>query len=96
MRDIYSDKRREKIDNLNRNKTFSPETIEKMRQAGLNRLPMSEITKTKCIFNTRPVMLYNIDRTVYGQYPTIVEAAKAINCGEKTIRRALQTEKKNC
>jgi hypothetical protein len=38
--------------------------------------------------------LYNLDRTIYGKYPTIIEAAKAINCDEKTIRRALQTTKK--
>ena len=51
-------------------------------------------TGNKCIVNTRPLTLYNLDRTVYGQYSSIVEAAKAINCGEKTIRRALQTEKR--
>ena len=44
--------------------------------------------------NTRPVVLYNLDRTVYGKYSTILEAANAINCDEKTIRRALKTEKK--
>lgn len=44
--------------------------------------------------NTRPVVLYNLDRTVYGKYSTILEKSKAINCNEKTIRRALQTEKK--
>ena len=55
---------------------------------------MSEDTKNKCIRNTRPVILYNLNGTVYGKYPTIIDAAKAINCDEKTIRRALQTEKK--
>jgi len=50
--------------------------------------------KKKCMANTRPVVLYNLDRTVYGKYSTILEAANAINCDEKTIRRALKTEKK--
>lgn len=94
MKDIYSDERRERIRNLNKGKTFSLETIEKMRQAALNRPPMSEESRNKCIVNTRPLTLYNLDRTVYGQYSSIVEAAKAINCGEKAIRRALQTEKR--
>lgn len=94
MKDIYSDERRERIRNLNKGKTLSLETIEKIRQAALNRPPMSEESRNKCIVNTRPLTLYNLDRTVYGQYPSIVEAAKAINCGEKTIRRALQTEKR--
>ena len=55
---------------------------------------MSDETKLKCITHTRPLILYNLDGTVYGEYPTIIEAAKAINCDEKNIRRALKTDKK--
>jgi len=55
---------------------------------------MSEETKQKCITHTRPVVLFNLNGTVYGEYSTILEAARAINCNEKTIRRALQTDKK--
>lgn len=94
MREIFSDERRERIGSLNRGKKLSPETIEKMRVKALNRPPMSDETKLKCITHTRPLILYNLDGTVYGEYPTIIEAAKAINCGEKTIRRALKAEKK--
>lgn len=65
-----------------------------MRQNTLARPPMSEKTKEKCITNTRPVVLYNLDRTVYGKYSTILESIKAINCNEKTIIRSLRTEKK--
>jgi len=94
MKDIYSDVRREQIGKLNKGKNLSHETIERIREKALLKPPMSDETKKKCIVNTRPVVLYNLDRTIYGQYPTILEAAKAINCNEKTIRRALQTEKK--
>ena len=94
MIDFYSDARKERIGSLNKGKKFSPETIDKMRERALNRPPMSEETRNKCISHTRPVTLYNLNGTVYGKYPTIIDAAKAINCGEKTIRRALQTEKK--
>lgn len=94
MKEIYSNERREMIGYLNRGKTFSPETIEKLREKALKRSPMSNETKLKCVSRTRPLILYNLNGTVYGQYPTIIEAAKAINCGEKTIRRALKTEKK--
>ena len=94
MKDIYSDARRERIGNLNRGRKFSPETIEKMRENALNRTPMSNETKQKCIRNTRPVVLYNLNGTVYGIYPTIAKAAEAINCGVKTIIRALKTDKK--
>ena len=94
MREIFSDERRERIGSLNRGKKLSPETIEKMREKALNRPPMSNETKKNCISNTRPIVLYNLNGTVYGKYITILEAAKSINCGEKTIRRALKTEKR--
>src|SRR6266567_837460 len=43
---------------------------------------------------SKPIILYNIDNTVFVEYPSIVEAAKSINCDSKTIRRVLKTEKK--
>ena len=94
MKDFYSDARREMIGSLNRGKKLSPETIEKIREKALKRPPMTDETTKKCISNTRPVVLFNLNGTVYGEYPSILEAAKSINCGEKTIRRALKTEKR--
>jgi len=108
MKYLYSDTRREMIGSLNRGKKLSSETIEKIREKALNRPPMSDETKKKCIAHTRPVaerprsnersvgarvVLYNLNGTVYGEYFTILDAAKSINCDEKTIRRALKTEK---
>lgn len=43
---------------------------------------------------SKSLILYNLNYTVYGQYPSITEAAKYLNCNEKTITRALKTEKK--
>ena len=93
MKDIYTNARRETVGSLNRGKKLSPETIEKLKEKALNRSPMSDETNKKCIAHTRPVVLYNLNGTVYGEYSTILEAANSINCGEKTIRRALKTEK---
>ncbi len=93
MKEIYSDERRNTIGNLNKGKKLSAETIEKIRNKVLNRSPMSDETKLKCVTHTRPVIIYNLNDTVYGEYSTIIEAAKAINCNEKTIRRALVTKK---
>ena len=104
MKDVYTrffflfinkkgEERREQIGSLNRGKNLSPDTIEKLRKIALNRPPKSDETKLKCITHTRPVVLYNLNRTVYGEYSTILDAAKAINCNEKTIRRALKTPK---
>lgn len=94
MKDIYTNERREKIGDLNRGKILSKETIEKMREKALKRPPMLNEIKQKCITNTRPIALYNLNGTIYGKYSTILDAAKTINCNEKTIRRALQTDKK--
>jgi group I intron endonuclease len=94
MKDIYSDARRERIGNLNRGKTLSIFTKSKMKLSALNRGAMSYETKKKCITNTRAVVLYNLNGTVYGKYSSIVEAANAIYCSEKTIIRSLKTEKK--
>jgi group I intron endonuclease len=93
MIDGFNDIRREMIGSLNRDKKFSLETIEKMRQKALNKPPMSDRIKNKCITDTRHVVLYNLNGTVYGKYSTILDAANSINCAEKTIRRALKTEK---
>ena len=88
---------------------WSQERIKKIRDKALNRPPKSEETKNKGALalmkranqspenhNTakRPVILYNLNGTIYGKFFTLIEAANAINCSEKTIRRALQTKKK--
>lgn len=93
MKDIYSEERREMIGKLNRGKKLSKETIEKIREKAIGRKKSDE-TKKKCISNTRPVLLYNLNGTKYGEYDTIKEASKAINCSEKTIRRAMKTDKR--
>lgn len=93
MKDIYSYTRREKIGNLNRGKKFSPETIEKIKKKALTRPSVSDETKKKCITNTKLVVLYNLDRTIYGKYSTILEAASAINCSEKPLEEHYRQKK---
>lgn len=100
MKANYSQERRNKIGLLNRGKTLSltwgPETIEKIRDKALIRekpnYSEQALLDTKKI--SKPVILYNLDSTVYGEFSSIVEAAKSAGCSEKTIRRALKTEKK--
>ena len=96
MKTNYSIDRRERISNLNKDKIFSEETIGIMKQKALAR-EIRHYTN-KGLLNmkkmSKPIVIYNLDYTVFGEYPSIVEAAKKINCVEKTIRRALKTEKK--
>lgn len=51
------------------------------------------VSKTKLSY-IRPIILYNLDRTVFGKYSTIIKAAEAINSSVKTLSRALNTKKK--
>ena len=45
---------------------------------------------------SKPIIVYNLDDTVYGEYPSIIAAASDLNCNEKTIIRALKITRKNC
>jgi group I intron endonuclease len=95
MKINYSIERREQIGKLNKNKKLSVETIEKIREKAFERkVYYSDEAILSMKKRSKAVILYNMDHTVFGEYPSIVEAAKSINCGEKTIRRALKTEKK--
>ena len=43
---------------------------------------------------SKPIILYNLDNTIFGEYPSIVEAAKIVDCSPRTISRVLRTNKK--
>ncbi len=98
MKSNYSIERREKIGSLNRGKNLTNEIIEKIRKKALARARVTPFYTEQAILNmkkkSKPIILYNKDYTVYGEYPSIVETAKSIGCNEKTIIRALKTEKK--
>jgi group I intron endonuclease len=95
MSNNYSEERRDAIGSLKRAKVFSPNTIELMREAALNRV--KPIYSEESIKNmkkmSKAIIVYNMDYTVYGEFPSIVDAAESLGCNEKTIRRALQNPK---
>ena len=96
MKTNYSEERRLAIGNLNKGKRFSPSTIEAMRQSALNRIrPIySEESLQNMKKKSKAILVYNMDYTVYGEFPSITEASKSLGCSQKTIYRALQTPKK--
>jgi group I intron endonuclease len=84
-KDIYSEARRETIGSLKKGPILSKKTsTDKEKQ----------VEEKKYLTQKRPVVLYNLNGTIYGNYTTILGAANAINCSEKTLVRALRTEKK--
>jgi len=96
MKNKFSIERREFITNLNKGKNFTHETIKIMKEKALirgkrNFSPEALLNMKK---NSKPIILYNLDNTVFGEYLSITETAKCINCSPKTVLRALKTEKK--
>lgn len=95
MKTNYSLERRIKIGNLNKGKNLSNETIEKIREKALKRInPIYSDQAIKNMKkNSKAILLYNLDYTVYGKYSSITDGAKDIGCNIKTITRALKTKK---
>jgi group I intron endonuclease len=87
----YSKERRTRVGEINKGKTLSEETRNLMREAALQRKSMSIESRLKCAVNGRPITITNLDGTNLQNFSSIVEAAKVIECSEKTIRRALES-----
>jgi group I intron endonuclease len=98
MVENFSPERRLWIGNLNRNKLFSVSHKENLKKAALilrsTKPNYSEEALANMRKKSKPLIVYNLNKTVYGEYPSIVAGAKSLRCGEKTIRRALKTPKK--
>jgi group I intron endonuclease len=96
MKSDYSEQRRKRIELLNKGKKLSEITIERMRDKALSRLPhnYSEQDLANLKKKSKPIVLFNKNGTIYGEYSSIVEASKSVNCAEKTILRALKSESK--
>ena len=41
--------------------------------------------------SSKLLIVYNLDKTVYGEYPSISAGAKSLSCSVKTIWRAMNT-----
>ena len=95
MKTSYSKERANKIGSLNRGKNLSPETIEAMINAALNRKKAEYSPEgiKNMKKNSKAILVYNLDYTVFGEFPSIVDASKSLGCNPKTIRRALQSPK---
>lgn len=95
MKNNYSLLRKNFIGNLNRGKSLSDVTKKKLSDKAKDRkLVYSKQGYDNLKKASKPVILYNLDKTVFGKYYSITDAAYNINCSVKTISRALRTEKK--
>lgn len=96
MRAKYSLSRRLQIGALNRGKNLSPETVEKIRISALIRKPQiySEQGKLNLKKKSKPLSVFNLNGTLYGEFSSLTEAQIYLNCSLKTINRCLKTDKK--
>jgi len=96
MRVKYSQERRDRIGELNKNKSLSKETIEKLRESSLNRkkLIYSEEGLLNMKKRSKELLVFNLDGTLNSRYFSIKKAAESLQCNVKTISRILKTEKK--
>jgi group I intron endonuclease len=94
MKTNYSQERRDAIGALNRNKKLSDATIALLREKALNRIKpvYSEQALKNMKKKSKPIIVYNLDHTVYGRYPSVIDTAKGFNCSVKTVYRALKSK----
>ena len=96
MVENYSPERRLWIGNLNRNKPMSEQHKENIRKAALTRVKpiYSEEALANVRKSSKPIIVYNLDKTVYGEFSSITAGALSLRCSVKTINRAMNTPKK--
>jgi len=96
MKANYSQERRNSIGNLNKNKKLSERTIKLLREIALNRpKPVySEQALANMKKTYKPIIVYNLDKTIYGEYPSITDTAKNLDCSVKTVYRSLHSKDK--
>lgn len=96
MKSNYSEARRQRIGTLNKGKTFSIQTIESMRQSALNRKQVNytEVGIINMKKNSQAIVIKELNNIVYGEFNSIIETSKALNCSTKTIQRALKSPRK--
>lgn len=85
------------IANLNKGKNLSASALELIKQAALDRKPLSfsiKAVKNMKKKKSKAILVYNLDYNFYGEFTSIVDAAKSLGCDPKTIKRALQATKK--
>jgi group I intron endonuclease len=82
------------ITNLKKNIKYNQETVSRTIEKALIKEKINNSSSFNMKKNSKPIILYNLNNTIFGEYSSIIEAAKDINCDPKTINRALKTEKK--
>lgn len=96
MKAGYSEQRRATIGSLNRGKKLKQITVDTIRKKALSRGKIGYGPEALANMKkaAKPILVYNLDYTVYARYSSITETAQFMNCAVKTVFRALKSDKK--
>lgn len=94
IKNNFNSEYREHIANLNKNKRVNREITENRIDTSLSKKRVKLTSLLRIKKNYKSVIIYNLNNTIFGEFSSIIEAAKVINCYPKTIIRALKTKKK--
>lgn len=93
MKSNYSEKRRLAIGNINKGIDLSENAINLVKEKSNNII--KPIYLGESIYNmkkkSKGILAYNLDLSIYGQYTSIVDTARAFNVSTKTVYRALKS-----
>ncbi len=90
MKKNYTQERRQLLSQLHKGKTLSQDHIESLRKAGLNRKPMTEEVKLKCVSNVHPIDILDNDLNLLCQFSNMKLASTYLQCSYKTVLRAFK------
>jgi group I intron endonuclease len=91
MKSVYNEEYRKEIEELNNIKL---PTINTIKQMNLN-TEIKNSFKETLKDNSKAILVKELSSgIIYGRYSSIMEAALALNCSNKTIERILKTRKK--
>jgi group I intron endonuclease len=102
MKADYSEARRKRIGELNRGRSLLPDTIEAIRKAAINRKERTYSFppegEQEAILNmkkkSKSIIVKELNGAVYGEFPSIIKTAEALNCSYSTVCRALKSSSK--
>jgi group I intron endonuclease len=96
MKAKYSLERRLQISAINKGRTgfASKETVENLKVSALSRKPYiySEQGKLNLRKKSIPLLVFNLNGTLYGEYSSLTKAAISLNCGLKTEKKILKRQ----
>ena len=91
MTEGYSEERKSKIGNMNRNRYYSPEERYKQKRSAIKKYAEQPTQKKRISeAQSKGVILYKFDGSIHSQYYGIRKMSKAFNCCHKTINKCIK------